>query len=173
MPETTWQPVSEIPSLLANEVHIWRIWLNRPDEEVAAGQSLLSPDELARAARFYFDRDRRRYILARGHLRRLLAHYLNAKPMAIRFQYAAQGKPQLAGDADIQFNVSHAQDVALIGLCRGTALGVDVEWVRPLSDMDAVAHRSFSQMEYDEYRGMPEKMKPVVVFKKWKAEDGG
>ncbi len=166
MLETIWGRAAN-PPLPLNEVHIWHVWLHQPEAALAAYQSTLSLDELARAERFYFDRDRRRYIVARGQLRQLLAGYLDMTPAEIHFRYAAQGKPALAGDADVQFNVSHAQDVALIGFCRGAALGVDVEWIRPLSDMDAVAHRSFSAIEYADYLTMPPDRKPICFFNCW------
>lgn len=167
MPESYWQTVAQTPPLNLKEVHIWRVRLEQPGDKATSFKSVLSPDELERAGRFYFDRDRQRYIVARGQLRWLLADYLSQPAAEIDFEYSAQGKPGLVGEAGVQFNVSHAQDVILLGFCRGTPLGVDVEQVRPLSDMDAVAHRSFSTEEYADYLSFPPEQKPTAFFNCW------
>ena len=71
----------------AGAVHVWRARLDRPDEEMTAFKSMLSADENERAARFHFDRDRKRYIAGRGILRVLLAHYLDLQAADIGFDY--------------------------------------------------------------------------------------
>lgn len=117
--------------------------------------ALLSSDELARAARFHFDSDRRRFIMTRAQLRQMLAPRLGVRPAEIQFEYGIHGKPSLGGifaAAPVSFNVSHSEDLALIGITAGTDLGVDVEALRTLSDEEQLARRSFSLAEFAEYQ---------------------
>src|ERR1039458_3159098 len=115
-----------------NVVHVWRAGLDLSNARCEALDGLLSEEERARAARFYFEKDRRRYVAARGILRRLLAGYLSASPERLRFRYNGFGKPFLEhpdGSA-IEFNVSHSQDAALFAFTRRRAIGVDIEQIR-------------------------------------------
>src|SRR6184192_3889038 len=84
------------------EVHVYTGDL---DAEPADG-SVLSDDECERAARFRFDRDRRRFVAGRSALRSLLASYLDADPVEVAFGYGPQGKP-FVSNSTLSFNVSH------------------------------------------------------------------
>ena len=96
--------------------------------------STLSENEWARADRFRFERDRLRFIASRGILQTILASYLVQKPDKIRFRYGAYGKPYLCwglGSADLRFNLSHSNGLALYGTTIGWEVGVNLERVRP------------------------------------------
>src|ERR1700741_1688613 len=89
----------------------------RPDvgsDAVSTSATLLSHQERARAARFAFEPDRRRFIVARALLRQLLAARLGVRAESIELAAGARGKPALAGrfsTSELRFNVSHSQDV--------------------------------------------------------------
>jgi len=83
-----------------NEVHIWSIPLDRsqPNADAAEGSvrttdyaALLHADERARASRFYFARDARRYTVGRAMLRLILSHYTELPPDTLRFTYNPYG----------------------------------------------------------------------------------
>src|SRR5262245_9653232 len=63
----------------------------------------LGVDEKARAKRFHFAKDARRFVVRRGILRQLLSRYLDRPPGSIRFEYNRYGKPTLPG---IEFSQS-------------------------------------------------------------------
>jgi len=135
-------------ALAMDEVHVWRIPLDRPPEEVAACRSLLSPDEARRSEAFHFEKDRRRYAVARGALRLILAGRLGMAPEALRFEAGPHGKPFLAGERGPGFNLSHCEDLALVAVAAAErAVGVDVERVRPLQDLRSIEERYFSPEE--------------------------
>ena len=95
----------------------------------------LSADEQDRASRFRFERDRRRFTVARARLRQLLAERLGSTPELIRLAYGAHGKPVLAGrfaSSGWHFNLSRREELALSAFSRGGEVGVDVEAVHPL-----------------------------------------
>lgn len=139
------------------------------DVESGALAALLASDERQRAARFAFDRHRRRYIVARARLRQLLGERLGVSPEKVNLAYSPAGKPSLAPgyERDLRFNLSHCEDVAVYTFADAAEVGIDVEAVRELDDADAVAERCFSPVEYDVYRGLPERERPQGFFNCW------
>lgn len=115
------------PRLAPGEVHAWRVELAGAAPSAAA--ACLAPDEVARARRFAFERDRRRYVRARSALRRILAGYLGVAPADVALAYSLHGKPRLAAPAPLGFNVSHSGDHALVAVSRAAQVGVDIEVV--------------------------------------------
>src|SRR5512140_3474790 len=83
------------PPLSDSDIHIWYASLNVSDPELACYRSLLSQDEVERAERFYFEKDRDHYIVGRGILRTILGGYLNVAPARIEFVYGPHGKPAI------------------------------------------------------------------------------
>jgi 4'-phosphopantetheinyl transferase len=132
-------------SLLGGEIHLWTASLHAPDECVAAMRALLSEDELDRAGRFHFERDRTAFILARGFLRTMLMRYLDGDE--VRFVYGSHGKPKLDCPGP-GFNLSHTDGLVILGLTLESEIGVDVERIRPMEDRDRIAERYFSAAEY-------------------------
>ncbi len=60
---------------LGDSIHLWTIPLDGPAVRQAHDARLLSADEAARAARFRFARDRRRFIAGRGAARTPLPRF--------------------------------------------------------------------------------------------------
>lgn len=129
----------------------------------------LHNDERRRAGRFRLARDRRRYVVARGLLRTLLAARLGTHPRSVELRCGAHGKPCLApGSAgDLRFNVSHTGDFALFAFSRGREVGVDVEAVLPMRDADAVARHFFSHSELRAYRALAPGAREAGFFTCW------
>jgi len=97
-----------IARLTPGVVEVCSLWLDQPTATLDRLSALLSTDERDRAERFVFDRDRRHFVVCRGALRVALGAYLQCDPMSVRFQYGPYGKPSLASESDVVFNVSHA-----------------------------------------------------------------
>src|SRR6201999_3187535 len=122
-------------------IHVWATSLNLPATAVEKMDVILAPAEKDRASRFSFMRDRDRFIAGRGFMRTVLGHYLNAKPGRLEFVYSRLGKPALGGShatAGLHFNLSHSEDIGLLAVSPVGALGIDLEYVRPLNDMDTL-----------------------------------
>lgn len=152
--------------LTADRIHVMHADLERTPEEIERLYGTLSDDERERAARFRFDIHRRRFIAARGLLRRALSEYLGVSPGGIRFSYGPKGKPAVIG-APFQFNVSHSEEVAVFAFALEMALGVDVEHVRPLTDLEGVAQRFFSPAEWNTIRAMTPDKRVDAFFRCW------
>ena len=130
-------------------VEHWAIPLDGPLAIATAARGTLSDAERDRADRFYFEADRRRYMIAHAALRLLLGAYTGTRPERLSFAEADRRKPVLASPAsDLHFNLTHSGGLAVLAVTRDAALGVDVERLRPLAERDLVAKRSFSCSEY-------------------------
>jgi 4'-phosphopantetheinyl transferase len=112
-----------------------RIWCWRTDAPVDV--DILSPEERQRASRFHFARDRDRWVAARVHLRRILGEVTGTPPRDLRFCYSNYGKPALVGSS-VRFNLSHSGDVAVCAVCRTRDVGVDVEQIRTMDDLEVL-----------------------------------
>jgi 4'-phosphopantetheinyl transferase len=133
--------------LPAGQVHLWGADLAVERHRLAQLASYLDQDELARAARFHFEQDRRRFMAGRGLLRQILASYLDLPPSGVRFGYTANGKPYLLRHSELRFNVSHSAETLVVAVARDRHLGVDVE-VLPLDAADpGVANLVFCASE--------------------------
>jgi len=153
-----------------NEIHVWCAELD-VDKELQQELFLqLSDDERQRADKFYFDRDRRRFIACRGRQRLILSRYLNVALGDIKFRYSSQGKPTLdipESDAAIEFNTSNSSKLALFAICTEREVGVDIEHVRPLSDYEGLAHRFYAPLERKDLASLPEQQRLVAFFNCW------
>src|SRR5713101_584216 len=141
-------PFASIDRLVEQEVHVWLALLDRPPDVVETLRGLLSPDELARAGRFRFGRDRGRYAVGRASLRLLLGRYLAEPPESIRFSYSPHGKPALLRpQSSLSFNLSHSESLAVYAVCLGHEIGIDIERLRPEPARDRVPEHFFSRRE--------------------------
>ena len=155
--------------LAPDEVHIWCAGLDVSPETSGRLDATLSADERARSARFQFERDRQRFIVARGVLRDLLGRYLEIEPGQIRFVYSSSGKPDLGPEfaGRVKFNLSHSAGVALIAISTGSDVGVDLEYIRAESDYADVARRFFSAAEVGDLAALPSRLYTEAFFSCW------
>ena len=156
--------------LAASEVHVWTASLDVAPLQTDALAELLSPEERERAARFFADRDRRRFVVGRGILRITLGRYTGIAPEALQFRYGRHGKPLLAAGArwhDLNFNVSHSKDTILYAVALKRHVGIDIEHVRPDIETDEVAARFFSVREAAALRALPAEQRVRAFFRIW------
>jgi 4'-phosphopantetheinyl transferase len=146
---------------------VWRICLEQEDDLLNRFRQTLAPEELDRAGRFRFERLQRHFITARGFLRDVLARYLEAKPSELRFSYNDYGKPSLAGEQSLQFNMSHSHEVALVAVTREAAVGVDVEHIRADFASEEIATRFFSRLEVETLSSLPKEEQVAAFFRCW------
>jgi 4'-phosphopantetheinyl transferase len=156
--------------LFPGTVDIWHINIEPPPEKIAASRSLLSPDELERAARFHFDLHRNRYIAGRAALRAILAQYLGVTPHTLGFIYGEKGKPALAPQVNtrrLEFNLSHSHERALLGITAGATIGVDIERINLEFGTDEIATHFFSALEVDTLLAVPKPERGSTFFNCW------
>jgi 4'-phosphopantetheinyl transferase len=116
-------------------VDLWTVSLTSPSP------NHLSEDEIARANRFKFEEDRIRWTRARSALRVILSRYAGDDPIRLAFIYGKHGKPALLPFANIEFNLSHAGDWAMVAVTHSIPVGVDIERIRTNVDMAPLLRR--------------------------------
>ena len=149
---------------------MWATTLSVAADVLEKFSTTLSPDEKERANKFKFEKHRHRYLAGRGALRTILAQYLDARAADLRFDYLTNGKPAFAqafARAGIHFNLAHTEDLALIAVTRIGRLGVDVECVRPVKNVDELVARFFSERENKLFQNVPNAQKPSAFFNLW------
>ena len=149
-------------------VHVWDAALDLDADRVAVLAGLLDEGEAARAERFHFERDRRRFTVARGILRTLLGRYLGVPAAGLVFGHEGRGKPILTmsgGRERLCFNVSHSDGRALFAFARGAEIGIDLEaGARLGDDWPLIARRVFSAREQTELGAMvPERRRNAFL----------
>ena len=108
-------------------------------------QALLSDDERARQRSFVSPELRRRFGAARAGLRTLLGRHLDLDPRSLAFATNEFGKPRLAGDGQVDFNLSHCEERAVLAISNAE-VGIDLERERPIEHVD-LARRYFHRHE--------------------------
>jgi 4'-phosphopantetheinyl transferase len=159
--------------LLKDEIHVWLAGLEDTDclESCA---NCLSSAERDRAARFKFARHRKRYVIAHGALRSILAIYLGVDASAIDFDAGPAGKPKLASTfvgSELEFNLSHSGEIALVAVARNMDIGVDVERIREDFAFKAIAQRFFTANEMAALQGLPVDLQREAFYKCWTSKE--
>jgi 4'-phosphopantetheinyl transferase len=149
------------------EAHIWRADLKFNECFQSSFLKLLSTDEKSRAHKFRFAKDSRNFIIARGILRSLIGKYLEINPAEISFQYSEFGKPGIADNHSLQFNISHSQNVALFAFIKKLNVGIDVEFVNQDIEVEDIATKFFSANEVSNLLALPEKQHALGFFNCW------
>ena len=163
MPDT---PIRRLASTPFN-VELWRVDLARAPVTPA----LLSRAELARAARFVFETDRQKYLAGHCALAGLVAARLSVPCGHLEFQLGPHDKPSVSPVYDCVFNMSHCDDVALIGIAvglpHGVEIGVDIEPVRGVSDAHALGAPHFHAAEQSELAACDPATASLAFLRGW------
>lgn len=160
--------------LADSDIHVWCVSLNVSPQDLSYYRSILSKDEVERAMRFVFEKDRNHYITGRGLLRSILGSYLRTDPTQIGFVYGQYGKPALKTGQDyktLEFNLSHSKDLVVYAFTWNRQLGVDVEYVKPMPDMDDFSERYYSARETVFLNSLAGAQKESVFFKLWTSKE--
>jgi 4'-phosphopantetheinyl transferase len=131
-------------------------------------------DEQTRADRFRFPRDSHRFIASRGILRTLLGRYLHVPPAHLRFCYGDRGKPALAEDfsmSGLQFNLSHSEDLMLCAIACNCLVGIDLEYIRPIDNLEDLTQRFFSPQEHAAIHALPTEARLRSFFQHWTCKE--
>lgn len=174
---TVFECIGQLPSqqlnLANHEIHLWNVSLQQSQKVVSEFNRMLSLEETARANRFYFEKDKNRFILGRGGLRKILSFYLQTKPEKLQIEVTKDGKPFLGNSehASITFNLSHSDDLALIAVSLHREIGIDLERLRPLTDLQHMIRRFFSSGECSAILSLPEEKQSAAFFQHWTAKE--
>lgn len=163
-----WAEAPASVALPQGSVHVWLAFCE-PDAPTATFERVLAADELSRAQRFVFARDRRRYVTAHRLLRQLLGGYLGVAPADVQFTYGEHGKPALTDThaRRVDFNMSHSGEAVVIAVSAAGPVGVDIEALRVMRDRDDVAQRTFAAGEFARLCGVDDEQRTEAFFNCW------
>lgn len=142
--------ITPLTSVIARRqpVAVSTIRLN-PARHLDEALGYLSRDEAARAWRLHRVSDRRRYILAHGVLRTLLAQRLNTAPDLLEFHAGPNGKPELSPpNSHVKFSLAYGRAQIALGLAW-RPLGIDIEPLRDDIEFEQIGQRFFTASELD------------------------
>ncbi len=140
------------------------------DRPISQYYSLLAANERKRAERFHFEKDRNRFIVRRGILRILLGCYLGVEPSRLLFSYGKNDKPVLADiydSTEMHFNLSHSEGLAIYAFTGDREIGIDIEQIRDIPDMEQIFERFFSPRENEVFHILPESRRKEAFFNCW------
>lgn len=151
----------------SREAHLWSFSLNCRSS-VPKLANCLSQEELARSAQFSTTELCNRWIIARGAMRCILANYSGTSPRSLKFHRGPHGKPYLVAPSDdLQFNLSHSGDRALLAVTRNRRVGVDLERVDPRIDIEILSRHFFAPEEVAELFALPLEDRIASFFVCW------
>jgi 4'-phosphopantetheinyl transferase len=148
------------------EAHVWMIALSDALAADARVLACLSGEERQRLERHRAAGAAQRFALTRLALRHILARYTGADPAAVELVVDARGKPDLAGDRDINFSLSHAERLALVAVAR-CAVGVDVERRRQPRRLLRMARRVLHEETVTALARLPGDMRRLAFLDAW------
>jgi len=171
--KTAWRlPPEGDLTLDSGALHVWHASLNLHPEQCAVLAQTLAPEELERAERLRIPGKRHQFIAARAVLRTILARYVGRAPNALSFCYGPQGKPAITAPAPpIQFNLSHAEDLALCAVARQAKVGIDLERIDPQRPILDIARRFFSPNEARDLEALPETQRVDAFYRCWTCKE--
>lgn len=144
--------------------------LAEQEDGIQQCRRFLAQDEIQPADRFYFEKHRRRFTVARAAVRQILGRYAGVAPEELVFSYGEKGKPKLSGrlkESAIRFNLSHSSEVALLAVAQGLTVGVDIELVNPEFATKEIAEHFFSANEVNTLRKLPPGPRAEAFFFCW------
>ncbi len=168
--QVIWAPKPAWLALEKDEVHVWCAVLDKPAASIQSLLPSLSSEEVKRAEGFHCSKDRSRFIASHGALRTILGLYLDISPEKIGFRSNSFGKPLVdvsTSKGNIQFNISHSHDVALLAIARSRQVGIDVEYVQPFAEMDQLISRFFTSREQQALRSVSGDHKLQTFLRYW------
>lgn len=161
-----WSEPDSLPQLDRAEAHLWLVDTRQGSPDI----SLLSEDERRRCWRFQSDTLRERYVYVHNVLHRLLGHYLNQPPDRIVFTSNPYGKPHL-DLAGLPFNLSYSQHLALLAFCPNGSIGVDIERIQPIEEMEDIAARWFSLAERQAWYSLQPEERLSAFYRVWTCKE--
>jgi len=155
------------------EIHLWLAFYDEITDErlLSDYRTLLNVEEKEQQSRFYFAKDRLRYLVTRALVRTVLSRYVMIDPREWVFSTNAYGCPEIANpqgrESCLLFNISHTDSLIVLGVTKRRALGVDVENCRAREVSIDIADRYFAPTEVAALNNVPPQQQQYRFFEYW------
>lgn len=146
----------EFPALSSGELHVWHISTQVTSREFINCKNTLSEDELLKVPFFEIDKVRETYVVGQSALRKLLSGYLGIPAKLVKLGRGRKGKPYSVDDPGLYFNMSNSGKLVVIAFSLDGEVGIDIERIRPLPDLDELIMRNFTTGEIKFINSKPE-----------------
>lgn len=164
------EDISEIkwekhPAFILNQsVHVWLVDVENDSKIISELKKVLNDDELKRADRFAFEKDRNQFITAHGALREIIAKYSGINASKIQFKRTLSRKPFISfPQTNLQFNISHSGNKILVGISE-EEIGVDIEIMKDQFEFGELSKAYFSEKEQNKINAS---INPQATFLKF------
>ena len=157
---------AQFPMLVPGEVHLWTLRMDLEKDPVDRLLMFLAPEEKRKASFFKFEAVRQNYIVTQAVLRLLLSSYLNIRPGEVKLGAHKKGKPFLINEKPIYFNLSHSHEMCVYAFSPDGEVGIDIEKIRDLPDIDQLIEKNLTPGEKKYFTGNPE-MRKNRFFQFW------
>lgn len=155
-------------NLTERTIHLWYIPYDVITVSLNSLFSILSVEEQNKANDFYFNKHKTAYILRKLALRVILSQYCMINPNAINFKYNYYQKPYFVTNPfNLQFNMSHSHNMAILAITKKHPIGVDIECIKPIKNITGIANQLFSPQEYSKFVLVPSNQKIETFYKIW------
>lgn len=149
----------------AQDVHIHCLDIRKfTADHYADAQRIMNPEERERAQKFI--RGKESYIASRWLLRQVLAHYMRGTPEAVAFLRTDKGKPYIP-QSDIQFNLSHSGDWAVLAVSTIGCIGVDTEVIHATRDLYGIAENYYHPHEFAQLQTLATEAQADYFYRLW------
>lgn len=147
LPGITWLEASACGFIIGDHIDVWSVEVNPAASNTDELLAIISPDELARANRFYQQKDRDRFITSRWALRNIVGKYIGAQPTEVEFEAGKNKKPHIKNAGlNLHYNLSHSGKHILLAVA-GSVIGVDIEFIDNNFGYSEVLADNFSAAE--------------------------
>lgn len=166
----TWANQEAYTELKPNDIHIWINYLNVHEARIKHLYPLLSIEEKERSERFKFYKHRKAFIASHGFMHMVLAYYIDTSKSGIHFTHTEYGKPfikQQQNPDNIQFNLSHSKNMAILAVCKNNAVGIDMEYAQRKTDWLSISKRFFTESEQQKLFKLPEDLQKNAFYQVW------
>ncbi len=156
--------------LAENELHIWCIDLPTQLQSTVIPDSIINRCEKLRLDTFSHPLMRQNYLYIRIALRTLLGNYLNCSPKQVAIINTIYKKPQLdptTVSVNLQFNISHSVNYAVIAFALNTPIGIDIELIAKKRNIKALLRRYFSTKTNDEIQKLSNNEHQEAFLRVW------
>jgi 4'-phosphopantetheinyl transferase len=148
-------------------VLLWCVSTEATPRVMSRARELLPVQDRERMGQLRSAGDRDEFALSHAILARCLGALTGVAPTALRFAVRGEGKPELLGPgAALAFSLSHTAGLTLLAVTRGSAVGADVERVRPVAAAK-IARRYFPAEEAAAVAARPVRTAPELFFRLW------
>ncbi|MRC72454.1 4'-phosphopantetheinyl transferase superfamily protein [Bacillus thuringiensis] len=159
--------LKNVPVLSKTNAHIWLLELDKSSYTL---NSILSEDEKIRANQFINQKSKQTFIACRGILRTLLGIYLKIDPQEIKLEYNSYGKPyvsSLQNYQDINFSLSHSQDIAAFSFSQYQTIGIDIENINSDFNPNELSPHIMTNTELKNFHKLSQSEKVHAFYHLW------